>query len=329
MVLDKELTGEQKEDWNRFVIKQNGCFLQSWERGEFQKFVGREVNFLKNENLQALVVKHNLPFGKSYLYCPRGPVINLNLKSQNSKPQLKTQNFLDETKKISKESDAIFIRIEPTFDISEDDLKELGFIKTKNVQPSKTLVLDLSLSEEELLTQIHEKTRYNIGLAKRRGVIVRKTDYNEKDFEIFWKLLNLTAKRQGIRIFPKEYYSKQLTINSKQFYNLLFIAEYQDKPIAANLVNFFGQTATYLHGGWDKYHRSLMAPHLLQWEQIKEARNRGCELYDFWGIDEQKWPGVTRFKKGFGGKEVNYIGTWDLVLQPMWYKMYSLARKVL
>lgn len=111
--------------------------------------------------------------------------------------------------------------------------------------------------------------------------------------------------------------------------NLLFIAEYQGKTIAANLVNFFGPTATYTHGGWDWEYRSLMAPHLLQWEQIKEAKNRGCKAYDFWGIDKINWPGITRFKKGFGGKEVNYIGTFDLILKQAWYSAYILVKKIL
>ena len=340
-----------KNRWDHFVLEQNGSFLQSWERGEFQKFVGREVNFLKNENLQALVVKHNLPFGKSYLYCPRGPIASLKLKINPSASGEKVkiiEEFKKETEKVTRENGVIFVRIEPSFEIGESDLKELGFVKSRDVQPSKTLVLDLGASEEELLAKMHEKTRYNIRLAEKKGVTVRVAQYNENDFETFWKLVSLTAKRQKIRIFPKEYYRKQFQINLPQssftkegeekdsslsqregrrdFMNLLFIAEHQSKTIAANLVNFFGETATYLHGGWDKDHRSLMAPHLLQWKQIKEARNRGCELYDFWGIDEQKWPGVTRFKKSFGGRQINYIGCWDYPIDKKWYFLYRLIQ---
>ena len=72
-----------------------------------------------------------------------------------------------------------------------------------------------------------------------------------------------------------------------------------------------------------------MAPHLLQWEQIKEAKKRGCIEYDFWGIDDKKWPGVTRFKRGFGGREINYPNAHDLVFQPIWYLIYKIARKIL
>ncbi len=292
---------------------------------------------MSGDDWQALVAKYELPLGKSYLYCPRGPIIQFPIsnfqfpiKSQNSNfKNSNLEEFIEEIRVLAERRNVIFARIEPTVDISEETLKEKGFIKSlKDVQPAKTLILDLEASEEELLGQMHEKTRYNIGLAQRKGVVVRKSEYNEKYFEIFWSLMSLTAKRQGIRIFPKEYYRKQFLIKGENFENILFIAEYQGKPIAANLVNFFGGTATYLHGGSDNEYRSLMAPHLLQWEQIKEAKNRGCKIYDFWGIDEQKWSGVTRFKNGFGGREVQYIGTWDLVLRPRWYKIYKLAKRL-
>jgi len=206
----------------------------------------------------------------------------------------------------------------------------LGFIKApKDVQPKKTLILDLNLNEDELLGRMHEKTPYNIGLAQRKGVSVRKAEYNEKDFEEFWNLLNQTVQRQKIAIFEKEYYRKQLQNSSDKFKNLIFIAQYQGKIIAANLVNVFGNTMTYTHGGSDNQYRALMAPHLLQWEQIREAKNRACKAYDFWGIDEINWPGITRFKKGFGGQEVQYIGTFDLILKQAWYSAYILAKRAL
>lgn len=317
-----------REDWDRFVIEKNGSFLQSWEWGEFQKSAGRRTHYLKNQDWQALIIRHRLPLGKSYLYIPRGPVIS-NIKDQISDPQFKAQGFLEEIRKLAKEEKAIFVRIEPIFEVSRGELKELGFVGAKDIQPSKTLILSLDKSEEELLAQMHEKTRYNIGLAQRKEISVKRMEYNEEDFEKFWKLINETSQRQKIAIFPKEYYKKQLEINSENFKNFLFIAECQGRAIAANLLNLFGQTATYLHGGSDNEHRTLMAPHLLQWEQIKYAKSQGCKIYDFWGIDEQKWPGITRFKRGFGGKEIQYCGTWDFVFQPVWYKIYCFARRVL
>jgi len=366
----EEIKETKKEDWNRFVIGQNGSFLQSYEWGEFQKSVGRQVRYMEDNEWQALIIKHELPLGKSYLYCPRGPVVKSEIRNPKSETNYKSQitNFLNEIKNLAEQENAIFVRIEPMAGISEEELKEAGFVKTKNVQPARTLILDLNQSEEELLAQMHEKTRYNIGLAARRGVTVKMTEYNEKDFDAFCDLLSATAKRQGIRIFGKEYYRKQLQIGNnaphpplnirgggsqnpphpsfskegeekgtslwkreagRDFQNLLFIAEYQDKAIAANMMNVFGQTATYLHGGSDNEFRALMAPHFLQWEQIKYAKNTGCKTYDFWGFDEQKWPGVSRFKKGFGGREVEWCGTHDHIFDKWWYRIYKAARSIL
>jgi len=106
----------------------------------------------------------------------------------------------------------------------------------------------------------------------------------------------------------------------------LFVAIYNKKIIVANIVMFYKETAIYLHGASDYQYRNLMAPYLLQWQQILEAKERGCSEYDFWGIDEKKWPGVTRFKRGFGGKEIVYPGAYDLVFQPTWYRIYKLAK---
>ncbi len=357
------------DEWNSFVANNNGSFLQSFEWGKFQESVGRQVFYLRGDPsssralrdygeasaYQALVIKHNLPLGKGYLYCPRGPVIKPETRNQKSETNHKFQisNFQNEITGLSKQEKAIFLRIEPMAGIEEKELKELGFLRTKDVQPSRTLILDLRRPEEELLAQMHEKTRYNIGLAVRRGVTVRVSD-GDGDFGAFWSLLNQTAKRQKIRLFGKDYYRKQLTVNGQQkknlpqplfvkegafslwkreggrdFENLLFIASYQGKVIAANLVNAFGDTATYLHGGSDNEFRSLMAPHLLQWEQIKYAKEQGCKFYDFWGYDEVKWPGISRFKKGFGGKEVSYIGTYDYVFDKFWYRIYRIVRNIL
>ena len=158
----------------------------------------------------------------------------------------------------------------------------------------------------------------------------------EQYFEEFYRLVDQgTSERKEIKHHPKEYYKQQLTINNQQLKFVLFIAEHESKVIAANIVVFFGKTATYLHGATDNNFRNLMAPHLLQWEQIKEAKNRGCEEYDFWGVVNEhtldrrgkSWEGFTRFKKGFGGREVNYVGYWDYPLNKSWYWLYRLVQK--
>ncbi len=200
----------------------------------------------------------------------------------------------------------------------------------KQIQPQKTLVLDIAKPEEILLNQMHQKTRYNIRLAQRKGVTVQPTTNNQQStIEIFLNLLEKTAGRDKFRLHPKKYYQKMLEVLGKKGMMKLFLAKYQNQIIAANLVCFFGQVATYLHGASDYNFRQLMATHFLQWQAISEAKKLDMKYYDFWGIDEKKWPGVTRFKKGFGGQEIIYPGTFDLIFQPLWYQAYNLARRVL
>ena len=100
------------------------------------------------------------------------------------------------------------------------------------------------------------------------------------------------------------------------------------KIIAGNIVSFFGNTATYVHGASSNEYRNVMAPYLLQWEVIKIVQEKGYKYYDFYGIDEKKWPGVTRFKLGFSGNIVEYPGTFDLAFDNLWYNMYKVLRKI-
>ena len=287
-------------------------FLQSKNWLDFQKSLGRKVWQIDSVN----IIKHNLPLGKSYFYSPR------------TEGDFLSKEFLTKLKKIADQENAIFFKIEPQKQINENLLKKSGFIKGKDIQPRKTLILDITKTEKELLNQMHYKTRYNIRLAEKKGVEIRAKSQKSKvkNFEEFWRLLQQTAKRGNFRTHPKEYYKKMLEIIPE---TELFIAEYQNRVIAANIVIFYQKTAIYLHGASDYQYRNLMAPHLLQWKQVLEAKKRGCIEYDFWGIDEKKWPGVTRFKKGFGGKQVIYPGAYDLVFQPVWYRIYRIAKKIL
>ena len=265
-------------------------FLQSKQWADFQKSLGRKVWFLDN----LLVIKYNLPFDKSYLYSPRCGLFNL-----------------EKIKEIAKKENSIFFKIEPLGKVK-------GFRKSHDLQPRKTLILDLV--KEDLLEKMHSKTRYNIKLAEKKGVVIKKGK-----FEDFWRLTCKTTKRDNFKSHPKDYYKKMLNIPGVE----LFAAEYKGKVIVCNIVMFFEKQAIYLHGASDYSFRNVMAPFLLQWKQILEARKRKCEIYDFRGIDEKKWPGITRFKKGFNGQEVISPGAYDFVFNPLWYFIYKVGRKIL
>lgn len=330
MINQSELNQDNIGHWNRFVLKNSGSFLQSYEWGEFQESLGRRVVRINNSEWQAQFIEMPLPLDKKYWYCPRGPIFeNSQYEIPNSK---KIEEFIENIKESAKKEPIIFFRIGPQWPAEielQARLEIIGFKKLRyDIEPSKTLILDIKRSQENILAQMHSKWRYNIGLAQKKKVTIKNFQGPDVDdqFEEFWRLVVQTAKRQKIKTHPKEYYQKQFKIDGVLKIEL-FLAEYKNKIIAANSVCFFGKKATYLHGGSDNEFRSKMAPHLLQWEQIREAKRHGCSEYDFWGIDEKKWPGVTRFKKGFGGREETYIGHWDYPLDKKWYLIYRGVQK--
>jgi lipid II:glycine glycyltransferase (peptidoglycan interpeptide bridge formation enzyme) len=196
--------------------------------------------------------------------------------------------------------------------------------KTIDIEPSRTILLDLGKTEDELLAAMHQKTRYNIKLAEKKGVAVAIG--SEKNFDEYWRLMQATAGRDSFRLHDREHYRKM--INSSQGMMNLLLADYQGKAIAGNIMAFYGDTATYVHGASSNEHRDVMAPYALQWAAIKTAKAQGCKYYDFYGIDENKWPGVTRFKRGFGGSEVEYPGTMDVIFNKAKYSIYKISRNL-
>lgn len=349
----REIT--DKQELNSFVVTAlGGQFLQSFEWGEFQKVMGNRfwrfgVGQPGNILAVAAVIEHQLPFAWSYIYTPHGPVFKENLADAQKEEIIRL--FLSKARDLTvktKYRQEVFFRLEPR--LNREDLGNfwfnLGFIKTQAVQPQDTLVLDLSMSEEELLNGMHHKTRYNIRLAVKHGVIIREAQA-EADLEIFWRLMTATAKRDDFHSHPHDYYlnlwksfadtdiNNQLDLTIK-----LLIAQKGNEPLAAGLFSFFGDRAVYLHGASADSRRELMAPYLLQWQAIKIAKLAGYQIFDFWGITPakrkikanekvNKWQGITRFKKGFGGREVNFVGAWDWVYNKLWYKFYRLGKRFL
>jgi lipid II:glycine glycyltransferase (peptidoglycan interpeptide bridge formation enzyme) len=300
---------KNKEQWDKKIGSASmSQFLQSWEWGEFQKRLGRQFWRLDLNGEYLLVIKMPLPLGWNYLYIPRTRIII-------------NSYILDKLKVLAGQNKSLFIRIEPV----EQNLQKLNFVKTRQVQPVKTLVLDLDKAEEQLLAEMHPKTRYNIRLAEKKGVrIVEGARGQAEQFPIFYDLLLDTFRRKEKSLHPREYYQQLYHDHLAK----LYFAEYQGKFLCANMIIFYGDTVTYLHGGSSNEDRNIMAPHFLQWVTIKKAKALGYHYYDFWGIDENKWPGVTRFKKSYGGLEINYSGTWDLPINKIKYALYSLCRKI-
>ncbi len=322
-----------KEQLNNFVgLQKRSQFLQSWQWGEFHKIVSGEIFRLGVEDngelvAAATIIKKILPMGKFYFYCPRGPIGQTTRQPDTRQIEV----LFEEIENLAKNEGVMFFRFDPTFKLPEIDFT---IQQTLDVQPSQTLILDLSKSESELLKDMHQKTRYNIKLAEKKGVKIVEARNFAPDFDKFWKLMSETSDRDSFRTHGINYYEEMLKLD-KDFIKLFF-AQYRKKIISAVVVAFFGNTATYMHGASSSEHREVMAPHLLQWHCIKSAKELGYKYYDFYGIDEKKWPGVTRFKNGFarldsarqGSRTINYPGTFDLIFDKNWYSVYKMVRKV-
>ncbi len=321
-----------REELTSFLVQNDGPLQQSWQWGELQEQMGRAVLrklLIKPGEplLAASFVRHDLPLGKYYWLCTKGPVLAKNFQISNLPPLL-LPLIKGEMKRGL--GGPIFIRIEPEiFADHEATLREAGLVKApKDHSPKATILLDLRQNEEDLLRRMHPKTRYNIGLAQQKELRIKNYELGELSREM-WGLFIETARRGGFNLHPKKYYQEMFKLKEVK----LFTAGFQGKLVAAAVVSVFGGRATYLHGASDYESRALMAPYLLHWQIIRELKAQGVLSYDFGGVGvegqtDHPLASLNRFKAGFGGQYVEYVGSWDYVMSPIWYGIYKMARKI-
>lgn len=324
------------KSYENFVLQYSDSgFFQSSMFGEFQKslpYRGKSWT-LKTQDASCLVIKIKLPMNYCWLWVPYGPLFT----ATSATPEI----FEDLTR-IAEEEKAIFARIEPPLGF----LHSTYYIPHSKTAPARsrytpehTLVLDLDKPEDEILAQMKPKGRYNIQVAKKHGITVERFPGETVDENIlnnFYEILQKTGTRDEFGIHPKYFYKNLLEIFGAQKMADLFLAKTPDgKIIAGIIVVYYKNTATYYYGASDYEHRNLMAPYLLQWEAILEARRRGMKYYDFLGIaskETQKnhpWAGVTEFKKKFGGREAVYPKAFDIIYKSALYKFMKIAKRFL
>lgn len=277
-------------------------FMQSSRWAAFQKERGQRVALIADESKSVifLAIRQEI-FNRSYWYIPRFDI----------------PEGLDEIIK-DIDSHAMFIRA----DLVRCESGEFRNLKrTLDVQPSRTLVLPLQGPEEKILSQMHQKTRYNIRLSQKKNLTIRR---GVEQLPQFHALLEETRKRDGFRLHSKAYYEAMILSGAVE----LRAAWQGNKMLAAGVFAYFGDTATYVHGASSSASRQLMAPYFLHWNAICEACSAGHQWYDWHGVDESKWPGVTRFKLGFGGEMLEYAGTFDKPLAPLAYAGYTILRRL-
>jgi len=312
--------------------------LQTEPWGQVKSEFGWTTQTIRTEQVTVQMLFRQLPLGLTIAYIPKGPAIDwADLAIR--------QEIITRIHLIAKQQRAIFLKIEP--DIWMDTplvtetthfLTRLGFRVADSIQPQTTFMIDIGDSEEAILAAMKQKTRYNIRLAKRKGVIVRSGTVD--DVATFYQLSQTTAERDGFGIHSLAYYQTTFNRFARHNQSTLLIAEHEGQPLAALMAFRQAETAIYFYGASSNEKRNLMPAYLIQWEAIRWAKAQGCTQYDLWGIPDADFEtleaefknrhdglwGVYRFKRGFGGQYRQAIGAFDYVYQPWLYRLYRWWR---
>jgi len=319
------------------VLFKPHTFLQSWEWSLSQEALGQKIfrlGIFKDDKIIGLAFFYFIKAKRgSFLFCPHGPIIDWK-KAEEIMPAL-----LDYLIKLGKEIKADFIRISPLAEnstASQKIIKNLGFrpAPVHMMHPELSWMLDLTASEETILSNMEKRTRYSIRKAEKDGVEVISST-NQNDLNKFYEIYKQTADRQGFVPYTKDYLNKELQSFLQNNKIKIYFAYYQKELIATAMIVYANNSAFYHHGASIRKYSNITASELLQWTAIKEAKQNGLAYYNFWGIAKEKeknhpWAGLSKFKKGFGGFEEEYLHAQDYVLRVKYWLNYlvEILRKI-
>jgi len=336
----KITTKEDMEQYQKFIQSHpKGHFMQSKEWTEVKSNWKNEMIAVKDEQgnikgAMSILIRKIPFFNNTLMYSPRGPVCDIHDFDT-------MQQLIAEAKEIAKEYKGYVLKIDP--DVEKEDaefaqmLNKLGFrIKgdSKNfegIQPRFVFRLNVKgKTEEQVMQEFHNKTRYNIRVAMKKGVEVRIG--SREDLPDFHKVMVETGVRDEFVVRSIEYFEKMYDCLAPEHLRL-YLAYYEGKLIAGTIAVLYGNKCWYVYGASSNEHRNVMPNYLLQWEMIKWAIESGCDIYDFRGVSgdlDENNPlyGLYRFKKGFNGKFTEFIGELDLVFNPLVYFAVEKGEKI-
>lgn len=330
--------------WNDYLTTHpDAHLLQTGEWGELKSAFGwAPVRLIPDEGPACQILFRSLPLGMTLAYLPK-PVFSEQCSvfrvppSETSQLSEGSEQFWAEVDAVCKARRAVFLKIEPdAWETPASDLRITHHIlrtSPHNIQPPRTIIVDLRGGEHDILARMKQKTRYNIRLAEKKGVTVRAWD----DLAAFHEMMKITGSRDGFGVHSLAYYRRAYELFHPTGMAELLLAEYQGRPLAALMVFARGRRAWYVYGASNDQERNRMPAYLLQWEAMRWARARGAEEYDLWGVpdvDEETleahftersdglW-GVYRFKRGFGGQVQRAAQAVDRVYNPLLYWLYT------
>jgi len=321
-------------EWDAFISRfSNPHILQTSPWGQLKADFGWKLLHIASCECGAqILIKRIIP-GINFAYIPKGPI------------GVNWDQLMPEIDAICRGRKCVFLKLEPDYwmkdgprqaDINQQ-LPESFIQSHHSIQPMRTLVIDITGEETQILGRMKQKTRYNINLALKKSVIVKP----HTDLGTFYDLMEVTGQRDQFGIHSLAYYQRAYDLFHAHDLCQLLLAEFEGTPISALIVFRVGNRAWYFYGASSNLHRDRMPNYLLQWEAIRWAKSQGCIEYDLWGVpdvdlatleanfatrSDSLW-GVYRFKRGFGGELKRSIGPWDRVYNPFLYKLYSIWLK--
>jgi len=322
-------------EWDKFIERfPDAHILQTSSWGQLKAEFGWYVHHITAQDCGTqLLIKQILP-GIRFAYIAKGPIgANWN----QLWPEIDT---------LCRGRKCMFLKIEPDIWMVHDQKDKFFYEQipenfhhsNQSIQPLRTLVIDITGVESQILGRMKQKTRYNINLAQKKNVVVKPYT----DMGAFYRLMEITGQRDQFGIHSLGYYQRAFDLFSAHGQCQLLVAEYDSSPMGALIVFRNGSRAWYFYGASSNKYRDRMPNYLLQWEAIRWAKAQGCIEYDLWGVPDEDldtleanfanrdsglW-GVYRFKRGFGGELRRSVGPWDRVYNPLLYKLYSFWLKI-
>lgn len=327
----RSLREEEKDRYNSVVHHP----LQSWEWGEFRRNTGLKVErlgFFTNGELEKAiqVTFHPIPLlGGTAGYFP--------------KSFMPDEEQISALKQLGEKQRATFIKMEPNISHPVDSpsaFKQIDdFLQLNNAVPGRplftryTFTIDLTQSETELFANLHSKTRYNVNLAIKKGVSIHEATTQE-GLQVYLDILKETTKRQGFYAHTPQYFQTMWDTLGASGMLRIFHAQFEGQVLVAWVVFVFDNVLYYPYGASRSEHRDVMASNLMMWEMMRYGKQIGCTSFDLWGAlgpkDSSKhpWYGFHRFKEGYGGTLMEFLGSYDLVLNFPQYKLFRIGENI-
>lgn len=300
--------------------------VQSSQWGKFKTKMGTEA-IAVGDTKKIQYTKHKIPFVNAYMaYAPKVNPFDIDFKL--------LKESLENEECIAINFDVPNIMVgSPDEENAIKALKKYCKKSPKDTFAKSNVILDLSASEDEILSNMHKKHRYNIKLAEKKGVYAKIAESKE-DFDIFYKLLEETSQRQKYYIHSKEYYESAWdTLRDENMCQIL-IAMHEDTPLASWMLFNYEDTLYYPYGGSSNEKKHLQASTFIAWEAIKLGKSLNLKTFDLWGASKDPndetddWHGFTNFKLRLGGKHVTYIDSFDYLVNDSMYLMFNTANSL-